>query len=821
MTTSSFDAYSRAQRHNLNYDGPAVNFFSGALLGNGGLGAVVTTRPDAIAIHFGHNNVWDIRVAEQHQDKIGTFAEIFARVDAIPSDYRLLEDDPWYRDYVQLMGDNYRKPYPRPFPCGSLILGFDPRRSAMLGYSLAINNGQCTVHMEVQGQRVDVVIFVDMEHERLWLRAQDADGQPVASPFERIRLLPDPEGLLGEPAREQAEQPDTINLGVGLTTPKAHQPQSLSFRQQLPYLAPEHPQAGQTHAKDRAFRLSASVSCRLGKRTRHSVEGLDVEMNALEYALEGDQPFVVCVELDEGLASAIPTLPKQAITADLAGYTDATEASDQSWRSYWSRSGVALADQLLEQTWYRNLYFLNCSLRAGVTCPGLFANWSYRRLGSEWHGDYHMNYNTQQPFWCVFSSNHIDKHIPYVDLVDHMMPISRKWAQEYYGLRGAYFPHSAYPTDMQISPYPVPTWGWEICETPWTVQSLWWHYRYTLDRDFLSERAYEPIKAAVEFMTDYMLRPDARGERWGDDRYHIFPTVSPELYGLTPGFAKSYDCLVDLTLTRFLFNAFSQACEILGSTDQPEEARLLADVAEILRHYPDYPTAEADIGTVFVSVPGENPNIVYNTPNPVMTVFPGEEHGLHSPPELYEIAVNSHRNMRNEGGNELVFSNLQAARLGILDHERFKRQIRYCTLPNGTCTDLVLQVHGRYKDTTSYDYMAHMGIWFENFGLPVVINESMLQSYNGVLRFFPNWPAASQAEFHTLRAVGAHLVSAAWSEGSVEWIEITSEQGADLQLIVPWPEGAQYESALQSGVLPSGEQKLSTSVGETLRLRRA
>ena len=59
--------------------GPAVDFFSGALLGNGGLGAVVTTRPDAIVIRFGHNNVWDIRVAEDHADEIGTFAEIFER----------------------------------------------------------------------------------------------------------------------------------------------------------------------------------------------------------------------------------------------------------------------------------------------------------------------------------------------------------------------------------------------------------------------------------------------------------------------------------------------------------------------------------------------------------------------------------------------------------------------------------------------------------------------------------------------------------------------------------------------------------------------
>jgi len=455
-------------------------------------------------------------------------------------------------------------------------------------------------------------------------------------------------------------------------------------------------------------------------------------------------------------------------------------------------------------------------VRPGATCAGLFANWSYRTIGTAWHGDYHMNYNTQQPFWVAFSSNHVDKHLAYVDLVEHLLPLSRAWARDYYGLRGAAFPHSAYPTEMSVPPYPTPTWGWEICETPWTVQSLWWHYTYTLDRDFLAQRAFEPIKAAVEFLVAYMRRPEAHGERWGDDRYHIFPTVPPELYGLTPGFARSYDCLVDLTLTRFVFKAFVEACAALDR--QPEEAELIAAVEDVLAHFPTYPTAETPLGRVLVSVSGEDPEIVYNVPNPVMPVFPGEELGLHSAPEDYAIAANSYRNMRIEGGNELVFGNLQGARLGLLDLERFKRQIRYCELPNGACTDMVLQVHGRYSDMLAYDFMARMGIWFENFALPVVINECLLQSYSGALRFFPNWPASRRAEFRTLRAVGAFLVSAAFEGGVVQWIEITSEAGAPLRVIVPWPEGARCVSAGDERALPPGELEIPTHVGETIQL---
>ena len=73
-----------AARYPIVMDKPAPGFFEGALLGNGGMGVVVTTRPDAVCLHFGHNNVWDIRVTENHQDKIGTFAEVFRKASLLP-----------------------------------------------------------------------------------------------------------------------------------------------------------------------------------------------------------------------------------------------------------------------------------------------------------------------------------------------------------------------------------------------------------------------------------------------------------------------------------------------------------------------------------------------------------------------------------------------------------------------------------------------------------------------------------------------------------------------------------------------------------------
>ncbi len=791
----SFDPFTQAQAHTLKRSTPAVDFFSGALLGNGGLGVVVTTRPDAIMLHLGHNSVWDIRIDEKHAEHIGTFAEIFAKVKAIPDTLAALEDDPWYKAYTDLMQENYRANYPRPFPCGTLLLGLDRRQTEVIGHELEVATGTCRVELkENQSEALCfLVIWVDPERDQVWMRCEDTQGNPVTSPFKRLRVLPDP----STPAEFPRYQVHAEGIGfwqrlpcqtsdvIGQTTAAEYWRGFSAGGTTADGVIAEHP-------NDQAVSVAVAVSSKQEIWQPKTSYGTPRQIDPLERALQGDDPFEGTVVLRHGKATDIAR--KLAVAnADMATYTQTDAARKQHWQAYWRLAGIRLEDTLLERTWYHNLYFFACAVSAKHTCPGLFANWSYRDIGTAWHGDYHMNYNTQQPFWVCFSSNRLEQHLAYVKLIDHILPISEQWAKNYYGLRGAYFPHSAYPTKMNIMPYPVPTWGWEICETPWSVQSLWWHFLYSQDVDFLRNRAYKPIRAAVQFLVDYMRRPEA----WWDDRYHIYPTVSPELYGLTPGLGKNYDCLVDLTLTKFVFKAFLQAVGILNVVAQENE--LVEQIKDILAHFPIYPTADTAEGPVFVSVPSEDPQVVYNVPSSTTTIFPGEEHGLHSNPATYELALRTLQHQQNEGGNDLVFLNLQAVRLGVLDIDKFKRQIEYCLLPNGTCTDMVLQTHGRYSDDLPFDFMARMGIWLENFALPAVINECLMQSYTGQIWLFSNWPLTSAAEFIDLRAVGGHLISAACQDGQVSYVRVRSERGGKVSLWSPWQADLLLERDLKKG----------------------
>ncbi len=84
-----------------------------------------------------------------------------------------------------------------------------------------------------------------------------------------------------------------------------------------------------------------------------------------------------------------------------------------------------------------------------------------------------------------------------------------------------------------------------------------------------------------------------------------------------------------------------QACKDLKI--EAKEKELTKDVKDILSHLSDNPTTQSKHGEVFVTVKGENPEIVYNVPASLMTVFPGEEHGLNSSAKDYRIAVNTYR----------------------------------------------------------------------------------------------------------------------------------------------------------------------------------
>jgi hypothetical protein len=76
----------------------------------------------------------------------------------------------------------------------------------------------------------------------------------------------------------------------------------------------------------------------------------------------------------------------------------------------------------------------------------------------------------------------------------------------------------------------------------------------------------------------------------------------------------------------------------------------------------------------------------------------------------------------------------------------------------------------------------------ETAGIIEAINNMLLQSHDGVIRIFPNWDKAIDAQFKRLRAVGAFLVEAKYrSTGRVvDSVRIFSERGSTCVLQSPF-----------------------------------
>lgn len=804
------NAFDIAARHPLIRTKPGPTYFEGMLLGNGDVGVCAVVRPDALGLHISKSDCWDIRVTEGSEKDVRPFSEIldmWRRASAEikregKSDSLSVESVDFFRSYTESVGASYRKKWPRPWSCGTVWLKWDVRWVEPESYSLNPANGLFTLDLKIkvfqaQTGRVRLTAFVDWDTGLLSV----ATNEPI--PDLSVIYSPQIDGFHSGPfdSGHVEERPDKLPHPV-LDHRLDQEVSEFSCLQYFPAIGPsdENPNPPRSEM-DRNFALTGriAVDCsvsqiqssgslvftpRLNRQLRLDLmvatprdlllKRLEAESSAGKDAASWITIPPTHIYTPSELDTA--TFTKQRV-ADLSQVSveQLMHRSETCWREFWSASAVSLADNVLERVWYHNQYFLACCLRKHRTAPGLFGNWSSGDIGSAWHSDYHLDYNCQQTYWGVFSSNHVDMHQPYLELIENLMPMSEKFARENFNLPGAFFPLSAYPVPSQIVPYPVPPWGYQICMTPWAVQSLWWQFLYTQDERFL-KRVYPIIRAAARLLAAYVVKED-------DGRYHVFPSISSENWGCTVDFKLNKDCILDLSLIRFVLDAVANASAVLGQ-DEDERARW-REIAENLAPYPKVRGPHGEVWVDILNAPAEH---VYNVPITIAPVFPGEQVGIDRGHEFKDIATRTAQTIRLEGGNDLVSQPLIRARLGILDLDWFKRQVEYCMLSDGVSNDRVRESGGRYSLSTDFDFMMRMGLWCENFALPVVINECMLQSYTGTIRLFPNTFNLGPARFENLRAVGAFLVGAAHDGNKVTRFEVLSEKGGILRFVSPWPQ---------------------------------
>ena len=103
--------------------------------------------------------------------------------------------------------------------------------------------------------------------------------------------------------------------------------------------------------------------------------------------------------------------------------------------------------------------------------------------------------------------------------------------------------------------------------------------------------------------------------------------------------------------------------------------------------------------------------------------------------------------------------------------------------------------------------------------VPSTVAEMLLQSFQGKLRLFADWPKGVDARFGDLRAYGAFLVSSDVRKNVVQYVRVVSERGGSCVLLNPWAGTLRvYRNGVDAGTLSGAELTLPTAVNEVIHL---
>lgn len=509
----------------------------------------------------------------------------------------------------------------------------------------------------------------------------------------------------------------------------------------------------------------------------------------LDFSLKPGRPVTIATSVlsdldpgaNDGDANHLARVAKKMVTDLLPSDIAKRVAGHRAWWSdFWSRSFVEIPDKEIEKRWYAAMYVMGSCSRPGKVAPGLWGNWITTDRAN-WHGDFHLNYNFQAPFYIVYSANHADLSLPFYQAIIESVPGGRAMAKRH-GWKGVHFPVCIGPWGLHPE-NPDGDWG-QRSDAAYAALNFIWYWHYTQDEAWLRQTGYPYLIEVADFWEDYL--------RFENGRYVIYSDSIHE------GSGPDFNPLLTLGLLRTLFTNMIPMSVALDC-----DAARRAKWKDICDKISAFPVMSRDGKTVFRYT---EKGMAWNNGNTlgIQHIFPAGAIGLGSDPALLEISRNMIDAMRRwHDGNGFSSWYTACARTGCEPAQilaKLRAECDRCSMPN-----LVLNYGGG-------------GI--ENVSGFLAINEMLLQSHEGILRFFPCWPAGQDARFGDLRAVGAFLVSAARENGQTTGVKIVSEKGRACAIQNPWPGRAIriFRNGKPAESVTGTRIDLATAIAETITL---
>ncbi|MEN6575228.1 MAG: glycoside hydrolase N-terminal domain-containing protein [Phycisphaerales bacterium] len=725
------------REHGLHYTEPAQVWDEAMPLGDGLLGALVWGDGNPLRISLDRTDLWDLRPVPEFQ--------------SADYSYRMMRQ--WVKegriqDLHRLYDDPYGNPGPTKIPAGRIELTFDGD-CAFAEASLDLAKASSEVRFR-DGTVARVLVHATQPLGVIHIASRrPASVRLIAPPF----------------AGEVTEEAGANKISAGdLATLRYEAPIEQHGDAWTGYL--QKGWGGFSFAAALAWRQSESGW--LGVWSIATSKDSDDPLTAARKRCEA--------ALDRGLGTLV-------------------QDHERWWASYWDRTSVSVPNAVIERQWYLETYKFGAAARPDTPPITLQGPWTADDMKiPPWKGDYHHDLNTQLSYWPAYSGNRLEGASGYVGWLWETRETARAWTKRFFDLPGLNVPMTADLDQNQIG-------GWHqythsATTAAWLGHHFWLHWRYSMDRQFLEERAYPWLRDTAVFL-------EAVTEKGPDGKRTLPLSSSPEINDnrLEAWFPSITN--YDLALTRWTFEKTAELADLLGEQGQAGHwRRLLSEMPDLAID----PTSGKLLVAENYPLPASHRHFSH-----LMAIHPLGTIRWENGERDRTIIKASLAELDEKGTSQWCgysFSWLANLAARARDGKKAERALeifsRAFCLRNG--------FHCNGDQTgKGYSNFRYRPFTLEgNFAAAAGLQEMLLQSHSGTVRLFPAVPESwRDVSFKGLRAEGAFVVSAVRKDGLIQSVEIVAEAGGPLRLENPFgDQGHSVAGISMKDVGISGEELL-------------
>ncbi|SFR26129.1 alpha-L-fucosidase 2 [Lentzea waywayandensis] len=448
---------------------------------------------------------------------------------------------------------------------------------------------------------------------------------------------------------------------------------------------------------------------------------------------------------------------------DLGRSTDAQRAMD-TWTRLQARASSAMPDPELEASYLqfgRYLAITGSRDNLPINLQGLWLS----NNNPDWYSDYHTDINIQMNYWLADRAALSDTFDALANYCVAQLPAWTNTTQSVYQDERNRFRNTnnrvaGWAVAFSTNIYGGSGWWWHPGGNAWLCMSLFEHYEYTLDRDYLA-KIYPLLKGACEFWEARLVETP---QGLVDDH-----DWSPE-HGPQDTRGNTYN----QELVHHLFGKYRIATDVLRR-DQAYGRRMSG-----LRDRLYLPVVSPKTGMLqeWMS-PDDLGETTHRHLSPLVGFFPGDRINRDDSPAALIEGVKQHlitRGMESFGWG-LAWRAACWARLKDANraYELVQKVIRpSIDYANGTAPNFFDMYS--FGDRSIFQIDA-------NLGAPAAMLEMLLYARPGVIELLPALPSAWKTGSVTgIGARGGFSVDLAWKDGKVTSVTVRSVGGTETEV---------------------------------------